>query len=232
MRTAFAIPCLAASLAATSLAGCAVRPNEIGREPVLTPVGAGVEPNMIPHHFAGNEPRSAFNSLYQDGSSLYRDPRATKAGDVITVLIQMNDKASLGNNTNASLDDEVANKFDLGLGKAKIAGDFNSSSTTAATGQGQIDRSEKIKVSVGAIVSEILPNGNLVVSGAQEIRVNYEIRQIYVAGIVRPQDISKENTISYEKISEARVSYGGRGRLSEVQQPSWGQQIYNAVKPF
>ncbi len=232
MRTALAIPCLAASLAATSLAGCAVRPNEIGREPVLTPVGAGVEPNMIPHHFAGNEPRSAFNSLYQDGSSLYRDPRATKAGDVITVLIQMNDKASLGNNTNASLDDEVANKFDLGLGKAKIAGDFNSSSTTAATGQGQIDRSEKIKVSVGAIVSEILPNGNLVVSGAQEIRVNYEIRQIYVAGIVRPQDISKENTISYEKISEARVSYGGRGRLSEVQQPSWGQQIYNAVKPF
>ncbi len=232
MRSVLAIPCLAASLAATSLAGCAVRPNEIGREPVLTPVGAGVEPNMIPHHFAGNEPRSAFNSLYQDGSSLYRDPRATKAGDVITVLIQMNDKASLGNNTNASLDDEVANKFDLGLGKAKIAGDFNSSSTTAATGQGQIDRSEKIKVSVGAIVSEILPNGNLVVSGAQEIRVNYEIRQIYVAGIVRPQDISKENTISYEKISEARVSYGGRGRLSEVQQPSWGQQIYNAVKPF
>ena len=227
-RAHLAIVCFATA----SLAGCAVRPSEIGREPVLTPVGAGVEANIVPHHFAGNEPRSAFNSLYQDGSSLYRDPRATKAGDVITILVVMNDKASLGNNTNASLDDEVKNKFDLGLGKAAIAGDFNSSSTTAATGQGQIDRSEKIKVSVGAIVSEVLPDGNLVVSGSQEIRVNYEIRQVYVAGIVRPQDISKDNTISYEKVSEARVSYGGRGRLSEVQQPSWGQQIYNAVKPF
>ena len=217
---------------AAELAGCAVRPQEIGREPVLTPVGAGVEPNIIPHHFAGAEPQPAFNSLYQDGSSLYRDPRASKPGDVITILVAMNDKATLGNNTNASLDDEVANKFNMGLNKTGINGVFNSSSTTAATGQGLIDRSEKIKVSVGATVSEVLPDGNLVVSGSQEVRVNYEIRQLYVAGIVRPQDISKDNTISYEKISEARVSYGGRGRLSEVQQPSWGQQIYNAVKPF
>ncbi len=220
------------AVAAVTLSGCAARPTEIGREPVLTPVGAGVEPAILPHHYAGDEQRPAFNSLYQDGSSLYRDPRAMKGGDVITILISMNDKASLGNNTQASLDDEVANKFDLGLGKGKIAGDFNSSSTTGATGQGQIDRSEKIKVSVGAVVSEVLPNGNIVVSGSQEIRVNFEIRQIYVAGIVRPQDISKDNTIPYDKVAEARISYGGRGRLSEVQQPSWGQQIYNAVKPF
>ena len=217
---------------AAPLSGCAARPTEIGREPVLTPVGAGVEPNIVPHHFAGEEPRSAFNSLYQDGSSLYRDPRAMKPGDVLTINISINDKASLGNNTAASLDDEVANKFNAGLGKTNIAGQFNSSSTTAATGQGQIDRSEKIQVSVAAVVSEVLPDGNLVVSGSQEIRVNYEIRQVYVAGIVRPRDLSKENTISYEKIAEARISYGGRGRLSEVQQPSWGQQIYNAVKPF
>ena len=220
------------AVAGLALSGCAIRPTEIGREPVLTPVGSGIEPAVVPHHFAGEEPRSAFNSLYQDGSSLYRDPRAIRAGDVITILISMNDKASLGNNTQATLDDEVANKFDLGLGKGKIAGDFNSSSTTGATGQGQIDRTEKIQVSVGAVVSEVLPNGNLVVSGSQETRVNFEIRQIYVAGIVRPQDISKDNTISYDKVAEARISYGGRGRLSEVQQPSWGQQLYSAFKPF
>ncbi|MCX8253458.1 Flagellar L-ring protein 2 [Beijerinckiaceae bacterium RH AL1] len=223
---------VALASAGLALSGCAVRPTEIGREPTLTPVGAGIEPAVVPHHFAGDEVRPAFNSLYQDGASLYRDPRAMKAGDVITVLIAMNDKASLGNNTQASLDDEVANKFDLALGKGKITGDFNSSSTTGATGQGQIDRTEKIKVSVGAVVSEVLPNGNLVVSGSQEMRVNFEIRQVYFAGIVRPQDISKDNTIPYDKVSEARISYGGRGRLSEVQQPSWGQQIYNAVKPF
>lgn len=224
---------IACGLFGACLAGCAVRPTELGREPVLTPVGAGLEPNIVPHQFPVDQPPPpAFNSLYQDGASLFRDPRAMKAGDVLTINISINDKATLGNNTAASLDDEVTNKFDAGLNKFSINGQFDSASKTAATGQGQIDRSEKIQVSVAAVVGEVLPNGNLVVSGSQEVRVNYEIRQVYVAGIVRPRDISKDNTISYEKIAEARISYGGRGRLSEVQQPSWGQQIYNAVKPF
>ena len=99
-------------------------------------------------------------------------------------------------------------------------------------GQGTIDRSEQIQVSVAAVVTEVLSNGNLVISGSQEVRVNYELRQLTVAGIVRPSDISHNNTVSYDHIAEARISYGGRGRLSDVQQPAWGQQIYDAVRPF
>ena len=224
---------VAAVCFAASLAGCATRPQEIGHEPVLAPVGAGLATNIVPHEFPGNRPAPPqFNSLYQDGASLFRDPRAMKAGDVLTIAISINDKATLGNNTDRSLDSEVTNKFDAGLGATSIAGSFDSASKSSANGQGTIDRSEKIQVAVAAIVTEVLPNGNLVVSGSQEVRVNFEIRQVYIAGIVRPRDISKDNTISYEKIAEARISYGGRGRLSEVQQPNWGQQLYDNLKPF
>lgn len=213
--------------------GCATRPNEIDREPVLAPVGAGLAPNVVPHEPYGDRPPPpAFNSLYTDGASLYRDPRAMKTGDILTVNISIDDKATLGNNTDRSLDAEVQNKFDLGVGTLTGNGSFNTTSKSSANGQGTIDRSEKIRVAVAAVVTEVLPDGNLVVSGSQEIRVNYEVRQLYIAGIVRPRDISKDNTISYEKIAEARISYGGRGRLSEVQQPNWGHQIYDIIKPF
>ena len=85
---------------------------------------------------------------------------------------------------------------------------------------------------MAAVVTDVLPNGNLIISGSQEVRVNFEMRLLNVAGIVRPQDISRENTIAYDKIAEARVSYGGRGRIMEVQQPAVIQQIYDRVKPF
>lgn len=233
---------LAGPLLALSLAGCATRPQEIGREPTLTPVGAGLTPNVVPHELAAYPvPPPAFNSLYTDGASLYRDPRAMKRGDVLTINVSMDNKATLGNNTDRSLDSEVTNSINPSLSVSSgtgtpagtsITGGFTSTSKSSANGVGTIDRSEKIQVSVAAVVTEVLPNGNLVVSGSQEVRVNFEVRQVYVAGIVRPRDISKDNTIPYEKIAEARISYGGRGRLTEIQQPAWGQQIYDAVKPF
>ncbi len=218
---------------ALAASGCATRPVEFVREPVLTPVGAGLQPNVVPHELPPRRgPPSAFNSLYTDGASLYRDLRAFKRGDVLTVKISIDDKATLGNNTDRSLDSEVTNKFDASLGKASVGGGFDSASKSSANGQGTIDRSEKLQTSIAAVVTEVLPDGNLVVSGSQEVRVNFELRQLSVAGIIRPDDISKENTIPYEKIAEARISYGGRGRLSEVQQPGWGQQMYDNLKPF
>ncbi len=104
--------------------------------------------------------------------------------------------------------------------------------TTSTDSKGAIARSESIDLLVAAVVSEVLPNGNLVISGTQEVRVNYEVRVLSVAGVIRPRDISTDNSISYEKIAEARVSYGGRGRVMEVQQPAWGQQVLDIVAPF
>ncbi len=229
-------PLAVIALVSLGEAGCAVRPSEINREPVLTPVGAGMVPAAVTPHLGDRyaTPPTAFNSLYHDGESLYRDPRAMKAGDILTVNIQINDKATLGDNTARGTDNEITNNAGLGLNatQPQLTTTFTSTSKSSSNGTGTIDRSEKIQVNVAAVVTQVMPDGNLLVSGSQEVRVNYEVRQVYIAGIVRPRDISKDNTISYDKIAEARISYGGRGRLSEAQQPAWGQQVYDILKPF
>ena len=117
-----------------------------------------------------------------------------------------------------------------GTGDGRLSADINAETSTK--GEGAITRSESIELLVAAVVSDVLPNGNLVISGTQEVRVNFEMRVLSVAGIVRPRDIATDNTISYEKIAEARISYGGRGRITEVQQPAWGQQLFDTVAPF
>lgn len=237
-------PAIFLLLVASLSAGCAVDPRDINREPHMTPVGAGLQPNRVPMNTQPT-PRVSYssnNSFWQDSSAdLFRDPRALKIGDVVTVKIQMRDKASLENETNRKRD----STNDLGLGYnyafstrgvAGASGDGSASSSlssaTETKGKGDIARSENINLLVAAVVSDVLPNGNLVISGSQEVRVNFEMRVLSVAGIIRPRDISTNNSIAYEKIAEARISYGGRGRLTEVQQPAWGHQILDIISPF
>jgi flagellar L-ring protein precursor FlgH len=118
--------------------------------------------------------------------------------------------------------------------KPRTGVDLNASinNKSETKGKGEINRRESIELLVAAVVTEIMPNGNLVISGSQEVRVNYEIRVLQVSGIVRPRDISADSSVSYEKIAEARIAYGGRGRLNEVQQPGWGQQLVDKIYPF
>ncbi len=184
---------------------------------------------------------SSYHSLWNDSrATLFQDPRASKVGDILTVRIRIDDKASLDNSSARSRDSSAGIGGDYGYhlngryidraGNGK--GNLNADSNSSASGNGTIDRSEKIDVSVAAVVVETLPNGNLLISGSQEVRVNFELRLLKITGIVRPRDISTDNTIDYQKIAEARVSYGGRGRITEVQQPRWGQQLYDAITPF
>jgi flagellar L-ring protein precursor FlgH len=226
-------------IAALALGGCWNSPGEFMREPALSPVGAGL---VSDETAAIQGVRGGVPSAQTPASppSLYTPPRVAHVGDIVTVLIAMNDKATLGNSSGRSQSTKDGLAIDYGFNNgspassssqpAKIVGDL--SSTSATQGQGNIDRSEQIQVSVAAVVTRVLPNGNLVISGMQEVRVNYELRQLSVAGIVNPNDVSVNNTIAYDHIAEARISYGGRGRQSDVQQPSWGQQIYDAAKPF
>jgi flagellar L-ring protein precursor FlgH len=148
----------------------------------------------------------------------------------------MNDKAILDNKTDRSRDSQTKFGFDylsdLVPWKSSGALDSNINSQTSTKGAGKIDRTEEVRFSVAAIVVDVLPNGNLLISGSQEVRVNYEMRIVNVGGVVRPLDIARTNTIAYDKIAEARISYGGRGRSMEMQQPAWGHQIYDQVMPF
>ncbi|MET0408866.1 MAG: flagellar basal body L-ring protein FlgH [Hyphomicrobium sp.] len=225
------------------LTACADQLREVAREPTMSPVGAGLAPSKVAHVDLPVTPVAyhSGNSTWQDsGADLFRDARAVHVGDVVTVKIQINDKASLDNNLNRSRDSSVgltsSADFDFGFGGTGPAGsgklDGSLDRTTSTDSKGSIDRSENINLLVGAVVSQVLPNGNLVISGSQEVRVNYELRVLNVQGVIRPRDIATDNTISYEKIAEARVSYGGRGRVMEIQQPAYGQQILDIMSPF
>ncbi len=221
------------------LGGCSGDIREIGREPLMSPVGSGLAVDVQPTATASFVPtRSQGVGALWDGSSsdLFSDPRARKIGDVVTVNISINDKASFGNATDRSLESKENQNYDWKLGvnntTTELNPQVNATSTSSTNGQGTIDRSEKIQLSVAAVVTDVLPNGNLILSGSQEVRVNYELRILNVAGIVRPRDISRNNTIAYDKIAEARISYGGRGRIMEVQQPPLVQQVYDRLKPL
>lgn len=220
------------------LGACSTRPADIGREPGMTPVGSGlsVERQGVPHVFKIAE-RSSPGSTWSNASAdLFTSARAKRVGDIVTVNIQIDDKAEFENASDRSRSSRLNAGLDYGFSfkgwNADGVGEVGLRSTSSSDGRGTIDRSEKLRLSVAAVVTEVLPNGNVLISGSQEVRVNFELRVLNIAGIVRPGDISKKNTISYDKIAEARVAYGGRGRIMEVQQPAYGQQIFDAVTPF
>jgi len=219
----------AAILLAMLLAGCETD-SSTGPPPTpaLSPVGEGLTVQRVsfPTSFLRPEPKS-FHSLYTGaGSGLFRDLRARGVGDVVTVTIDINDNAQFANETDRLRQAETTGKasaslalsgFKLGSTSAAGAADGDLSYSTTSKGDGNIDRSEKLHLAIAAVVTEVLPDGNLLISGSQEVRVNHEVRVLNIAGIVRPLDIGSTNIVSYDKIAEARISYGGRGKLSAVQ---------------
>lgn len=184
------------------------------------------------------------NSLWRPGAkAFFKDQRARRVGDILTVFISINDKAEIDNTSTRSRNNSDAARLPNFLGYEaelhKILPDavnannlVNLSSQTANNGTGSVDREEKIELKIAAIITQVLPNGNLVIDGKQEVVVNHELRDLNITGIIRPEDVTAQNNISYEKIAEARISYGGKGLISDVQQPRFGQQLYDMVFPF
>lgn len=213
--------------------------------PVATPepLTGGAQQTMPQPIFPAYEP-GAPNSLWRAGSrSFFNDQRATRIGDILTVDIEIDDKAELSNSSTrqreATTSAGVSNFFGLERVLDSVFNNaFDSSNMISADaesehrGEGAINREEKIELTVAAVIVDRLPNGNLVIAGRQEVRINGELRELTVSGVIRPEDITADNTISHTQIAEARISYGGRGSLSAVQRPSWGQRIGDAISPW
>ena len=230
-----------------ALSGCGALTKlaEIGEPPVMTPTANPVDdPKYRAVTMPMPKPELAptqVSSLWRSGSrAFFKDQRAAQVGDILTVLVNIADTAALANATGTTrTGTETAGLGNLGglETKLKAAGLdpknlLNSNSTNANTGTGTIARNETVTLRLAGVVTQVLPNGNLVVSARQEVRVNSELRELLVSGVVRPQDIASDNTVLHDRMAEARISYGGRGTLTDLQTPRYGQQLLDIVLPF
>ncbi|MBI4920633.1 MAG: flagellar basal body L-ring protein FlgH [Devosia nanyangense] len=231
------------------LAGCATldQLSRVGEEPKLTAIA---DPTAQPGYRAVNMPMPEImpasyqpNSLFStDARGFFKDQRARKIGDILTVIVTIDDSAQISNATTrqrsagnaANVGTSIGSLFGTKIPGVDLSGTGGISTGGSMTdgGTGTVDRKETLATNVAVVITQTLPNGNLVIEGHQEVRVNFEIRDLIVQGIVRPEDIQSDNTIPSDKIAEARIAYGGRGQISDVQQPRYGQQIADAILPF
>src|SRR5580700_6517064 len=222
-------------LAIVSVAsGCSSidRLSQIGEQPKLSSIdNPTTQPGYKPVQMPMPKPEAVSfnaNSLWRNGSrSFFKDQRAHQIGDLLTVTVNITDQANFANETQRSrtvTEDSGITAFPGSL--------LTADATSNSDGKGSIQRQETLQTNIAAVVTQLLPNGNLVVEGKQEVRVNFEMRELIVAGIVRPEDIQSDNTIDSSKIAQARIAYGGRGQIMDVQQPRYGQQVMDVLLPF
>ncbi|MCX7565782.1 flagellar basal body L-ring protein FlgH [Sulfitobacter sp. F26169L] len=236
------------SIAVLGLTIACARADHIGTPPSFTPAleapeaRAMIEPGL-PAVLVAQRPVDAASLWSPSRASLLGDRRAVVRGDILTVVIEIDEKAEISNSSDRrragsenlsipsliGLPQRLNKKLPEGASSDDLVG---ISSQSSSSGDGSVKRKEKLELRIAATVVDVLPNGVLSISGSQELRVNFELRELLVTGFVRPEDVSRQNEITYDKIASARVSYGGRGQISDVQQPRVGQQILDAVLPF
>lgn len=239
---------LIAVCAATLLLSACGRMEAVGRAPDFTPVREGEEfdammTQPLPVALTPETPGGTASLWSGSRGSLLGDRRALEQGDILTVVIEIDERAEISNSSSRSRNGSeslavpeffgIPQRLDRELPEgASLSNAVSTSSSSSSGGDGSVRRNEKLTLRVAATVTGVLPNGVLQIVGRQEVRVNFEIRELLVSGYVRPADISRQNQITYDKIAGARISYGGRGQITDVQQPRYGQQIADIILPF
>ncbi len=237
-------------LAVLALPGCGTlsRLSEVGRPPSMTPssdptADPAWRPISLPMPRGQTEPPEA-NSLWRSGSrAFFKDQRAASVGDLVTVLVNITDGADMKNESTGGRSGSesmgVPSLFGLESSIPKIlpntvnpASLVSTTSKGASLGSGSIKRTETVTLRLAGVITQVLPNGNLAVAARQEVRVNSELRELMVSGVLRPQDIGSDNTVRHDRLAEARIAYGGRGQITDVQRPRYGQQLLDILLPF
>jgi flagellar L-ring protein FlgH len=247
-RSKFTRSLLGTAALTSLLTGCAAidRIKQLGEPVALAPIdNPTAKPGYKPVQMPMPTPQPITynpNSLWRNGSrAFFNDQRAHIVGDILTVKVNVNDTAQFQDQTQLSRttteDTEITNFIGANAitnpAKAVLPGSIlTASGNSQMNGQGNINRNDQLVTNVAAVVTQLLPNGNMVIEGKQEIRLNNEIRELIVAGVVRPEDIQSDNTIELPKIAEARLAYGGRGTLTNIQTERWGQQAVDIILPF
>ncbi|WP_295530958.1 flagellar basal body L-ring protein FlgH [uncultured Thioclava sp.] len=224
------------------------RLEDVGKAPGFTPVESGNEffamsSVPMPETTSKRQPTKEASLWSGARNSLLGDRRAAQRGDILTVVIEINDKAEISNSSGRSRSGSesmgipsllgIPQRLDQRLPEgASMADAISTNSNSAYQGDGSVSRNEKLTLRVAATIIETLPNSVLRIQGSQEVRVNFEVRELIVSGFVRPEDVSRQNEITYDKIAGARISYGGRGQITDVQQPRIGQQVADILLPF
>ena len=236
----------------TAACGTVGRLGHVGRAPSMSEVEPVTTPeqeaslvrdraSIVSQPGSGQQALPSASLFRTSAGALFQDQRAAKVGDILTIRIDISDKASVSNTTSRTRDGSESGGASSIFGLEKIVRDIAgidtanliaSQSSSSSSGKGSTSRSETISMTMAAIVAAVLPNGNLIIRGRQESRVNFELRELLVSGIVRPQDISRDNSIAHTQIAEARISYGGKGQLTDAQQARWGQQLMDVLSPF
>lgn len=248
MRNSFKILSILIASSMTGACSTAERISNIGKAPEMTQIAnPATDPNYQPVSLPMPTPQNIqpqSNSLWQGGrTTFFKDQRASDIGDIITVLIDIEDEATMDNETERSRTSSETSGMNSLFGMEQALdrilpeavdntslADFGADSTHS--GSGSTEREDEIKLRMAALITQLLPNGNMVISGKQEVRVNFEKRILQIQGVIRPEDITVNNTISYDQIAEARIVYGGEGQITDMQQPRYGQQLYDIIFPF
>lgn len=239
-----------AAIFSLTLGACSMpeRLANVGKAPDMAPIENPAETGQ---YKTVSMPMPPVEQVAQQNNSLwggnkqtfFKDQRANQIGDILTVMIDIDDEAELENESersrsmseSAGLNSLLGYELDLpdilseGIDNTDLV---DAGSTSSSSGSGSTEREEEVRMKLAATVTQILPNGNMVIQGRQEVRVNFEKRILELAGVIRPEDITVDNAISYEKIAEARISYGGKGQITDVQQPRYGHQVYDILFPF
>lgn len=238
----------AVALLALSGCGSLTRLSEVGRPPAMTPSGdPTTDPAYRPISLPMPTPQPVAveaNSLWRSGSrAFFKDQRAANVGDIVTVLVNITDGADFKNQSTSArtgkeslglpnllgLEASLPRLLPNGVSADRLVG---ATSAGNATGSGTIKRNETVTLRLAGVITQVLPNGNLAMAARQEVRVNAELRELQVSGVIRPQDIGSDNTVRHDRLAEARIAYGGRGQISDVQRPRYGQQLLDIILPF